>query len=57
MNCENCGAVMELHHVRGYFFCTHCGSFRFPQPPDDRGLRVLGKEATAPPCPACRAPL
>jgi Zn-finger nucleic acid-binding protein len=57
MNCGNCGAVMVLHQARGYFYCTHCGSLRFPQPPDDQGLRVLGPEAAAPPCPGCHAPL
>jgi Zn-finger nucleic acid-binding protein len=57
LNCANCGAAMELHASRGYFFCTHCGSFHFPQPSDDQGLRVLGPETDARPCPACRAPL
>ena len=57
MNCGNCGAAMELHESRGYFFCTHCGSFHFPQPPDDEGLRVIGQEADPPLCPACRGPL
>jgi Zn-finger nucleic acid-binding protein len=57
MNCGNCGAVMALHEARGYLFCTHCGSLRFPQPPDDEGLKVLGQAADPPPCPACHAPL
>ena len=57
MNCANCGAAMELYESRGYFFCTHCGSFHFPQPPDDQGLRVIGRAADPPPCPVCRAPL
>jgi Zn-finger nucleic acid-binding protein len=57
MNCSNCGAAMALYETRGYFFCAHCGSFHFPHPPDDQGLRVLGTEANPPACPACSKPL
>jgi Zn-finger nucleic acid-binding protein len=57
MNCSNCGAAMTLYESRGYFFCAHCGSFHFPQPPDDQDLRVLGTEGNPPACPACHNPL
>jgi Zn-finger nucleic acid-binding protein len=57
MNCVNCGAAMELYESRGYFFCAHCGSIHFPQPPDDEGLRVVGQEQDPPMCPVCAAPL
>ncbi|HOC19113.1 MAG TPA: zf-TFIIB domain-containing protein [Vicinamibacterales bacterium] len=52
MNCRNCGAAMDFHESRRYFRCAHCGSIHFPEPAKG-DVRVLGVEATAPPCPVC----
>ena len=56
MNCRNCGAAMELHAARRYFFCAHCGSFHFPEPVDE-GVRVLGEGQARQACAVCRLPL
>jgi Zn-finger nucleic acid-binding protein len=53
MNCENCGAAMQLVQSRRYFQCGHCGTFHFPQPIDADGIRIVGRTAEAPPCPVC----
>jgi Zn-finger nucleic acid-binding protein len=53
MNCNGCGAAMELNAARGYFFCRYCGSFHFPQTAGDGGIRVLGEGTTALECPVC----
>ncbi len=55
MNCVNCGAAMELFESRRYFFCRHCGSFHFPEPPDADGIRIVGHTADALQCPICKA--
>jgi Zn-finger nucleic acid-binding protein len=56
MNCANCGAAMELVGGRHYFFCTHCGSFHFPDKTDD-GVRVLQRDADEARCGVCDRPL
>jgi Zn-finger nucleic acid-binding protein len=57
MNCENCGAVMQLDQSRRYFQCGHCGTFNFPEPIDADGIRIVGRTAEAPRCPVCLAGL
>ena len=57
MNCENCGAAMELVESRRFFQCCHCGTFHFPQPVEGDGIRVVGPVPDAPVCPVCRKPL
>jgi Zn-finger nucleic acid-binding protein len=52
MNCTNCGAAMELHAARHYFFCAHCGSFHFPETVGDDGVKVLEPEGDTS-CPVC----
>jgi Zn-finger nucleic acid-binding protein len=56
MNCRNCGAAMELHAARHYFFCGHCGSFHFPESAGDDGVKVLAPADDAS-CPVCDKPL
>lgn len=56
MNCDNCGAPMELFERRKYFFCRYCGSFHFIQTPETDGVRVLDRSGTLP-CPVCSATL
>jgi Zn-finger nucleic acid-binding protein len=55
MNCQNCGAAMELMGARRYFFCRHCGAFHFPELVDE-GVRVLQRDA-ARACGVCKRPL
>ncbi|HEX6975282.1 MAG TPA: zf-TFIIB domain-containing protein [Vicinamibacterales bacterium] len=56
-NCRNCGAPMEpMAHGR-YAFCTHCGTFEFPQAPPVDGVQVIDRPSPSPSCPACAAPL
>jgi Zn-finger nucleic acid-binding protein len=57
MNCNSCGAAMELYAERGYFFCRYCGSFHFPQTAGDDGIRVLADSPEALECPGCSKPL
>ena len=56
MNCRNCGAAMDLHTARHYFFCGHCGSFAFPESATDDGVKVLQPDAGTS-CPVCDKPL
>jgi len=56
MNCPNCGATMELVGGRNYFFCSHCGTFHFPDAGAD-GVRVLEKDAGNAQCGVCQKPL
>lgn len=58
MNCNNCGAVLQLGESRRYFQCGHCGAFTFPaaETKGADGIRILGHTADAPPCPACHLP-
>ena len=56
MNCRNCGAAMDLHAARHYFFCAHCGSFAFPDSASDDGVKVLQLDADTS-CPVCDKPL
>ena len=56
MNCRNCGAAMDLHAARHYFFCAHCGSFAFPDSAGDDGVKVLQLDADTS-CPVCDKPL
>jgi Zn-finger nucleic acid-binding protein len=48
---------MELFERRRYYFCTHCGTFRFIETPAVEGVQALEARADARPCPLCRAPL
>ena len=59
MNCNNCGAVLQLGESRRYFQCGHCGAFTFPaaETEGSGGIRILGHTADAPPCPVCNMPL
>lgn len=56
MNCPHCGAPMTLYADRGYAFCTHCGTFHFPEPTGE-GIRALGEAGDDLCCPLCHAPL
>lgn len=56
MNCAHCGAPMTLYADRGYAFCTHCGSFYFPEPTGE-GIRALGEARDDLHCPLCHEPL
>lgn len=53
MNCENCGAPMQLVRDRDYFYCKYCGAFHFPQP-NAEGVRLLQDDPQALDCPVCR---
>jgi Zn-finger nucleic acid-binding protein len=55
MNCENCGAAMELNQSRRYFQCPYCGTLAFPEPIDADGIRIVGRTADALRCPVCNA--
>jgi Zn-finger nucleic acid-binding protein len=53
MNCENCGAAMQLVESRRYFRCLHCATFHFPEPVEKEGIRIVGHTEDAPRCPVC----
>lgn len=53
MNCQNCGAPMELFARQRHYFCRHCGSFHFLESPEIDGVQVLERAADARPCPRC----
>jgi Zn-finger nucleic acid-binding protein len=53
MNCNNCGAAMELVESRRYFRCRHCGAYHFPDSIEADGIRIVGQTADAPQCPVC----
>ena len=57
MNCQNCGAPMELFARRRYFFCRHCGTFHFLDAPEVDGLQVLARRDDARTCAVCSGPL
>ena len=57
MNCQSCGAAMELFERRRYYFCNHCGTFHFIETPVEDGVRVLERPQPPTPCPLCAAPL
>ena len=57
MNCQNCGAAMELVESRRYFVCRHCGSFSFPESIDVDGIRIVGRPIDAKSCPVCSVPM
>ena len=53
MNCQNCGAAMELVESRRYFRCRHCGAFHFPQSVEADGIRIVGHLPDGRKCPVC----
>ncbi len=53
MNCQNCGAAMELIESRRYFRCRHCGTYHFPHQIEADGIRIVGQSVDAPKCPVC----
>ena len=55
MNCQNCGAAMDLVESRRYFRCGHCGTFHFPESVEADGIRIVGHLPDAPQCPVCHA--
>jgi Zn-finger nucleic acid-binding protein len=57
MNCQSCGAPMELFERRRYYFCHHCGSFHFIGGQAVDGLHVLERPDDADACPVCASPL
>lgn len=57
MNCQSCGAAMELIESRRYFRCGHCGSYHFPEAVEADGIRIVGHPAGAPQCPVCTTPM
>ena len=40
MNCNNCGAPMQLRLEQQHFYCNYCTSRYFPDENED-GLRIL----------------
>ena len=57
MNCQNCGAPMELFARRRHFFCRHCGSFHFLDAPEIDGLRLLARSGHERACSICKGAL
>ena len=57
MNCQSCGAPMELIESRRYFRCGHCGTYHFPEAVEADGIRIVGHLADAPNCPVCTTAL
>ena len=55
MNCDNCGAVMELDASGRFFQCRYCGTLHFPEPVDADGIRIVGRTSESPRCPVCQA--
>jgi Zn-finger nucleic acid-binding protein len=53
MNCQSCGAAMELIESRRYFRCRHCGTCHFPHAIEADGIRIVGHLPDAPKCPVC----
>ena len=56
MNCNNCGAPMEVFERRGYLFCRYCSTFQFLDRTPHDGVQVLDREGERA-CPVCEAPL
>ena len=58
MNCPNCGATMELKEGRGYFVCSYCTTFHFPDESSQSidGVIDSGKQAELG-CPVCETRL
>lgn len=58
MNCENCGAPMQVVEGREHFVCAYCLSFLFPADLTDSADRI---KSTGQPvnetCPTCDIPL
>lgn len=57
MNCQNCGAAMELFARRRYYFCRHCGTFHFLDTQAMDGLEILARPQDAPECSICKGRL
>jgi Zn-finger nucleic acid-binding protein len=57
VNCQNCGAPMELFSRRRYYFCRHCGTFHFLSAPAINGLEVLHRAKEALKCSICNGTL
>lgn len=55
MNCDNCGAPLQVVTGRDYLACEFCGSFFFPNESRD-GVKMLGGESQVD-CPVCETPL
>lgn len=56
VNCQNCGAAMEIS-AKGLYICGHCGTTSIPPRLDRDGVHVLGPGDGSRNCPACRSPL
>ena len=54
MQCENCGAPMQINPDRGCFTCPYCASDWVPET-NFEGVRVLGPSDAD--CPTCRTRL
>ena len=55
MNCQHCGAPLQLVPHRDFFVCGHCDSLYHPDPNRD-GLKLL-EEPSGVACPVCREEL
>lgn len=55
MNCDHCGAPLNIAEGRDCYYCEYCGSYSYPTPNED-GVALLG-EASTYPCPVCKTPL
>jgi Zn-finger nucleic acid-binding protein len=51
MNCPGCGAALAPVSNRNHLYCSHCGSYYFPQETGD-GVCPLGDPASVA-CPVC----
>jgi Zn-finger nucleic acid-binding protein len=52
MNCNNCGAPMQLRLEQQHFYCNYCTSRYFPDENED-GLRILEADSDHD-CPVCK---
>lgn len=57
MNCQNCGAPLELVQDRDYFVCEYCTTYHFPKTISPDSVRILGDEDSDVKCPVCQIPL
>lgn len=52
MNCNHCGAPMQLRLEQQHFYCEYCTSRYFPEENQD-GVRILDEQSNLK-CPVCR---
>lgn len=58
MNCENCGAPLQVVDGREHFTCAYCFSFLFPTDLHDSADRIKSTgQQTDRQCPVCELPM